>query len=358
MYAGACSRHLRTADTDFPAPQKHQSIESPAMSELGGAPSSAMPSDAGHAIMPSPPAGRVLANGVRVTGMCWFGCGDEATGNVGNKKYPKFACGPCTQSLRSLNNQCRLDRAVKAYWENIKSREESAFRRRVIMSRVCPPGSAIGVADARTRESEIAQYVQSVETEMSVINRIPVMWMLEDEYVSYHITHKRKTEEEAQAMWDAAKDNPEIRSQGTGSNRRIAVPGVPVTEALHGQRYRRAVQSSPAIDTDSAMQTANNRLAFRNQVVDFQRDFNMVGGDVFRRGAAAGSVPVMAPGDDPTAAPDIRMTLNDVHAGQLCAPATPSVTATGAQPKATTPRTQRTAYPPTGVRQTPAWEKS
>jgi len=295
------------------------------------------------AIIPARQQGRVLANGIRITGVCWFGCGDEASGNIGNKKYPKFACGPCTQSLRALNNQCRADPEVRAYWDNIKKKEESIFRRRVMSARVRPPGSGTGVDSSHARDSDIAKFVQDIETEMTVVNRLPVMWMLEDEYVAYHVSNKRKSEADAQAMWDAAKDNPDIRSQGTGSNKRVAVPGVPVTEAHHGQRYRRSVASSSAIESDSAMTVANQRLAFQAQAVDFQSDFGMVGGGVFRRGATAGNTPVMASTEDMAAMPSPAMTLADIQMCQLSAPASLPPPSSSADDMAHTPRKQRTA---------------
>ena len=297
-------------------------------------------SDSASAIITANAHGRLLANGVRVIGYCWFECGDVATGNIGNKRYPKFACGPCTQALRALNLQCRGDPAMKAYWTNIRDNEQTLYKRKVISARVRPPGSAsAGVSDKAAQNAAISEYVQSVDTEMTVNTRIPVYWMLEDEYVGYHVSKKAKTKDEAQAMWDAAKDNPDIRSSGSGASKRVAVLGIVSTEASQGQAYRRKVNTSSAMETEAARDTANQRLLFKQQNVDFERDFGSVGGSVFRRGAHSGMMPQLEYTTD-QASPELFISLRDLKSNQL-QPAPAPVDMETAPAEANTPRTQR-----------------
>ncbi len=285
---------------------------------------------------------RVTANGLVITGHCWFECGAPATSNVGSTSYPKFACAPCMMSNRALNQQCRhpaMERA-KQEWNDMKRRDESTYKHKVRSCRVRESPGMPGVASATERGTVIARYHQAVETYLEVNLDIPVMWMDQADYI-YHQTCRGKSKEEAMEMWRPCDADPDISSIGQGDKKRVAVQGMPVTHGIHGKRQRRSVDSESGLLSQSDIVTAGQRLGFANQGVTLAENFAEVGGHVFRRGASAASgtsTDMVLPEPQP-----VNVTYSDIRTSGL-QPVTEQIPAS--QPvraEELTPRRARTA---------------
>ena len=116
----------------------------PAMSSSSVAASSVMASGAGSGsaaghddvLMSSGNTGqsihRVTDNGVAISGLCWFECGQAATQNQGTVRYPKLVCGPCRSANRALVSQIteagKVNPDVKAAYHKMVKLNPNQFK--------------------------------------------------------------------------------------------------------------------------------------------------------------------------------------------------------------------------------------
>ena len=99
--------------------------------------------------------------------------------------------------------------------------------------------------------------------------------------------------QDAQSAWDMAVDNPDLYKIGEGSNKRVAVHGIPTIEGVRSKGFQREVAHASELGNQGLMDTALARLDFAAQGVYVGRDFGGVMGEAFRPGSALGSSSVM-----------------------------------------------------------------
>ena len=88
-------------------------------------------------------------------------------------------------------------------------------------------------------------------------------------------------------------DNPDLFKTSEGSNKSVAVHGIPAIEGVRSKAYKREVGHASDLGNQGFMDTAFASLDFAAQGVDMGRDFSGVMGEAFRPGSALGSSSVM-----------------------------------------------------------------
>ena len=113
---------------------------------------------------------RVTDNGVAITGLCWFECGQEATQNQGTVKYPKLVCGPCRSANRALANQIaeasKLNPDVKTQYHKMVKLDPTKFKTMIRSSRIATAADMPGVSTLAARDAQLSLYKQRIVTEV------------------------------------------------------------------------------------------------------------------------------------------------------------------------------------------------
>ena len=90
---------------------------------------------------------RVTDNGVAISGLCWFECGQAATQNQGTVRYPKLVCGPCRSANRAMASQIaeagKLNPDVKSQYQKMVRLEPAKFKMMIRSSRIPDPPTFI-----------------------------------------------------------------------------------------------------------------------------------------------------------------------------------------------------------------------
>ena len=148
--------------------------------------------------------------------------------------------------------------------------------------------------------------------------------------------------QDAQSSWDTAMDNPDFHKVGEGSNKRVAVHGVPTIEGVRSKAFQREVGHSSDLGSQGLMDTALARLDFAAQCVDMGRDFGGVMGEAFRPGSALGSSSVMGGDGGQTG---VMLTADQISAMPLRmsapSPSTPAPPPADLKPMNMSPRAAR-----------------
>ena len=85
------------------------------------------------------------------------------------------------------------------------------------------------------------------------------MSLLSHWYDTCHMLHDISNQD-AQIAWDMALENPDLYKIGEGSNKRVAVHGIPTVEGVRSKGFQREVGSE--LGTQGLMVTALARLEF------------------------------------------------------------------------------------------------
>ena len=80
-------------------------------------------------------------------------------------------------------------------------------------------------------------------------------------YDTCHMLHDISNQD-AQSAWDMAVDNPDLYKIGEGSNKRVAVHGIPTIEGVRSKAFQREVGHSSELGNQGLMVTALARLEF------------------------------------------------------------------------------------------------
>ena len=110
---------------------------------------------------------RVTDNGVAISGLCWFECGQAATQNQGTVRYPKLVCGPCRSANRVLANQIteasKVNPEVKTHYHKMVKLDPAKFKTMIRSSRIATAADMPGVS---TRDAQLSLYKQRILTEV------------------------------------------------------------------------------------------------------------------------------------------------------------------------------------------------
>ena len=114
------------------------------------------------------PATDVSATGVAIQGSCWFECGQPATQNMGNSRYPKLVCGPCRACSRAMSNQINGsgNAEVKKTFHGMVRNNPSAYKSWVRSARIATTSDMPGVNTLAQRESMLSRYTQRIVSEV------------------------------------------------------------------------------------------------------------------------------------------------------------------------------------------------
>ena len=110
----------------------------------------------------------VTDNGVVITGLCWFECGQPATQNMGTARYPKLVCGPCQACVRAMRTQVNAaeDPEVKKSWNKTARTDPDKYKHMVRSARIATSSDMPGVSTLAARDAQLASYKQKIVTEV------------------------------------------------------------------------------------------------------------------------------------------------------------------------------------------------
>lgn len=110
----------------------------------------------------------VTDNGVVITGLCWFECGQPATQNMGTARYPKLVCGPCQACVRAMRTQVNAaeDPEVKKSWNKMARTDPDKYKHMICSARIATSSDMPGVSTLAARDAQLASYKQKIVTEV------------------------------------------------------------------------------------------------------------------------------------------------------------------------------------------------
>jgi hypothetical protein len=113
---------------------------------------------------------RVTDNGVAITGLCWFECGQLATQNQGTVKYPKLVCGPCRSANRALVSQIteagKENPGVKVAYHKMVKLNPQQYKNMIRSSRIATASDMPGVSTLAARDAQLSLYKQRILTQV------------------------------------------------------------------------------------------------------------------------------------------------------------------------------------------------
>ena len=113
---------------------------------------------------------RVTDNGVAISGLCWFECGQAATQNQGTVRYPKLVCGPCRSANRALSNQIKeasvANPDVKTTYHKMVKLSPNQFKNMIRSARIATASDMPGVSTLAARDAQLSLYKQRILTEV------------------------------------------------------------------------------------------------------------------------------------------------------------------------------------------------
>ena len=113
---------------------------------------------------------RVTDNGVAISGLCWFECGQAATQNQGTVRYPKLVCGPCRSANRALVNQIKeastANPEVKTTYHKMVKLSPNQFKNMIRSARIATAADMPGVSTLAARDAQLSLYKQRILTEV------------------------------------------------------------------------------------------------------------------------------------------------------------------------------------------------
>ena len=74
--------------------------------------------------------------------------------------------------------------------------------------------------------------------------------------------------QDAQSAWGMAVDNPDLLKTGEGSNKRVAVHGIPTIEGVRSKAFQREVGHESGLGSQGLVDMALAMLDFAAQGVD------------------------------------------------------------------------------------------
>ena len=223
----------------------------PTGQQVPRAPGSAAPGD--DFIMPKP--GGSAGKGM---GFCYFDCGPARPLGQLTRTSAKglWMCNPCNNARKALETAARKDPASKKEMDRLKLEDAEGWRSRVRSVRIAEGPGALGVSNAEARRGAIAQSVTSMSQAAGFEDQVATYWLTQKRFICYQLMWEGATREEASALWEASKNNPDISRTGHGDALEVAVSGPPTTIAYRRRELERRVGHARALGSASQLREA------------------------------------------------------------------------------------------------------
>lgn len=193
--------------------------------------------------------------------VCWFECG-TTTGliNMGNARSPKMVCNPCVRAKRGLDTSCRGNDGACALLKDMKANKQSDYKAKVRSCRIDPTHG--GLKDAGEQREHLSQFSSEVKKSISTTNKIPVLWLLENEWVAHHKFAKNMSDEDAILSWTVAEAKPvsEVPRKGEGVNLRLGCLGILSTSMDDHEEVSKTISKRASISGGEQMDRACKKL--------------------------------------------------------------------------------------------------
>ncbi len=235
---------------------------------------------------------------------CWFECGQTAgLYNIGNTRAVKLVCGLCNSSRKALDYQARADKHLRLVLDDLKKNRQATYKQKVRAGRIIPD-SAEHPHSAGERAAMLAEYSQEVQIQSTVSDASEVLWPNRVEYCAYREFWHKLSPEQANAEFEKALRNPDIKVRGTDADPRVPLTGVPRTQGSVSRSFSRRMNVYTGITNQGQLDVAGSRMNLASLPSMSTGMYNDVGGGNFLPGAASGAsdsamVPIASSGSQP-----------------------------------------------------------
>ena len=195
-------------------------------------------------------------------GFCYFDCGPARPSCQLTRTSAKglWMCNPCNNARKALEAAARKDPASKKEMDRLKHEDAEGWRSRVRSVRIAEGPGALGVSSAEARRGAIAQSVTSMSQAAGFEDRVATYWLTQKRFICYQMMWEGATREEANALWEASKNNADISRTGQGDAIEVAVSGPPTTIAYRRRELERRVGHARALGSAGQLREALEEL--------------------------------------------------------------------------------------------------
>ena len=231
---------------------------------------------------------------------CVFDCGPPRhmsnCSNTGTQLHPRWMCSPCNGACKALQLAARKTGHLEDLKE-LRQSDPEAYKAKIRACRVrcaTDPVGCRGLRDNRQRAAAFSTFLSSQLTQKAEIEgKAKRKWMDFKEFIAFLKFKKGEpmdTQEQKQAFWKAALDNPDVLKNGSGADQVILVDKGTTWAAIRSRALLTSVNRATNLETQKQVEEAMVQVAQTGAAAGAFSGAAFKGiGDMFRPEVAAAS---------------------------------------------------------------------